>query len=87
MTSAGHVPTVIHSKPKSHRRSELKSSPHPNIVTKCKHMASFVLLLRIVSGLTLDRSLVRPLGRIWTWLTECLLLLPAVTLAVQLVRV
>lgn len=41
-----------------------------NIVTRWKHMFSFVLLLQDVSDVTLDRSLVRPWGRFWTWLKK-----------------
>jgi len=51
---------VIHSKLKSDVFNELPSPLLLNIVTRLKHMASFVLLLREVSDVTLDRSLVRP---------------------------
>jgi hypothetical protein len=60
MTSAGQGLIVVHSKLKSDMRSELPSPLLLNIVTRWKHMISFVLLLRKVSDVTLDRSLVRP---------------------------
>ena len=60
MTSARQVLMVTHSKLKSDMRSELPSPLLLNIVTKWKHMVSFVLLLRDVSDVTLNRSLVRP---------------------------
>lgn len=60
MMSEGQVLMVIHSKLKSDVLSELPSPLLLNIVTRLKHMASFVLLLREVSDVTLDRSLVRP---------------------------
>jgi len=60
MMSEGQILMVIHSKLKSDVRSELSSALLLNIVTRLKHMTSFVLLLREVSDVTLDRSPVRP---------------------------